>query len=260
MIRMSLWIVGIGLIPGDITLRGMERIRRADRVFLDSYTSVQAEAGLEGAVGRPIEILDRASVESDMLVELAAREDVCLLVPGDGLTATTHLTLLIECLSHGIEAGVVPGISVATVVPGVLGLQWYKFGRATTVPFSREGYRPESPHAVVVSNLGQGLHTLVLLDIDDGRMMTAAEGLRYLLEIDARVGAGVIGSDTLVAAVARAGAGDQRAVSGRLEAVVAADIGPPPHTVVVPGDLHFMEEEALRRIRIDQSPVPAGGR
>ncbi|MCI0497248.1 MAG: diphthine synthase, partial [Thermoplasmata archaeon] len=99
-------------------------------------------------------------------------------------------------------------------------------------------------------NLAAGLHTLVLMDIDGDRMLTAPEALGYLLEVDREKGAGAIDEDTLVAAVARAGASDQTAVAGPLSRVRDTDIGPPPHTVVVIAPLHFMEEESLRRFAI----------
>jgi len=133
----------------------------------------------------------------------------------------------------------------------MLGLQWYKFGRATTVPFPQEGYSPDSPYQAIMSNLEAGLHTLVLLDIRPEGMMTASEGLRQLMDMAARAGEDAIGPETTVAAVARAGAGDQIAVAGRMEDVIAADLGEPPHTVVIPGELHFMEEDALKRFWIE---------
>jgi len=133
----------------------------------------------------------------------------------------------------------------------MLGLQWYKFGRATTVPFPQEGYSPDSPYKAVRSNLKAGLHTLVLLDIRPEGMMTASEGLGQLMDMAARAGESAINSETTVAAVARAGASDQIAVAGRLERVMATDLGPPPHAVVIPGELHFMEQDALKRFWIE---------
>ena len=248
---MVLHIVGIGLVPQDITVRGIETAKLCTRVFLDGYTSVQVEDGLVLLLNADIEVLDRDAVESDRLVKMASEEEVCLLVPGDGMTATTHLTLVMDCAAKGIDVDVVPGISIATVVPGMLGLQWYKFGRATTVPFPQEGYSPDSPYQAVRSNLEAGLHTLVLLDIRPEGLMTASEGLRRLMDMAARAGEDSINSETTVAAVARAGARDQAAVAGKLERVIASDIGPPPHTVVIPGELHFMEEDALKRFWIE---------
>ncbi len=247
---MALHIVGIGLVPQDITVRGIETAKACTRVFLDGYTSVQVEDGLVSLLKEDIETLDRDTIESDQLIEMARDEEVCLLVPGDGMTATTHLTLVMDCEEKGVDVDVVPGISIATVVPGMLGLQWYKFGRSTTVPFPQEGYAPDSPYQAIRSNLETGLHTLVLLDIRPDGLMTASEGLQQLLDMAAKAG-GTFGPGTIVAAVSRAGALDQIAVAGSLENVIAAELGDPPHTVVIPGDLHFMEEDALKRFWID---------
>jgi diphthine synthase len=141
--------------------------------------------------------------------------------------------------------------SVGTVVPGVLGLQWYKFGRTTTIPFPRPNFRPESPYGVIRDNLREGLHTLVLLDIDPPRLMTAREGLEYLMEIESTRHEDVISEDRLVCAVARAGSESQFAAADTVSRLMNADLGPPPHALVFPGSLHYMEERALSKLRLD---------
>jgi diphthine synthase len=136
---------------------------------------------------------------------------------------------------------------VLTAVPGLLGLQHYKFGRTTTLPFPSEGYSPTSPYEVVSENFGRGLHTLVLLDIDadNDRFMTANEGLELLLDMSGRVDRKAFTGDSLACVVARAGSPDAVVRAGRARDLVPLTFGRPLHTIVVPGDLHFMEAEAL---------------
>ena len=204
---------------------------------------------LESLVGRPIKLLGRKDVEdATELVEASRGRRAVLLVAGDPMAATTHVDLRIRARLAGIETRVVHGPSVFTSVAGLLGLQHYKFGRTTTLPFPQEGYSPTSPYEVVCENMARGMHTLVLLDIDaeGSRYMTADLGLRLLLEMEARVGKGFIKPDTLVGVVARAGSDDCVVKAGPIGELGKLDFGPPLHSVVVPGKLHFMEEEALR--------------
>ena len=132
-------------------------------------------------------------------------------------------------------------------MPGLLGLQHYKFGRTTTLPFPEKGYFPESPYDMMAQNLSRGLHTLVLLDIqaDRGRLMTANDGLGLLAGLEARKQGGIFGPDALVGVVGRAGSERPVVRAGRLAALADEDFGPPHHSIVVPGKLHFMEAEAL---------------
>ena len=67
-------------------------------------------------------------------------------------------------------------------------MQFYKFGRTTTLVYPENDYFPESPYDVLVENKTRGLHTLVLLDIhaQENRYMTANEGIQLLLTINSK--------------------------------------------------------------------------
>ena len=90
----------------------------------------------------------------------------------------------------------------------------------------------------------------MLLDIQDTvkRYMTAADGVRWLLEAEERIGQGLIAPDTIICAVARVGSKTEKLVAGYPEAILSADMGGPLHTLVLPGKLHFMEAMALVKL------------
>lgn len=252
--RGRLALVGLGLFDErDITARGLEEIREADIVFCESYTSRLSEGSisrLSEKLGKVIRALDREAVEdASAILEACGGKKVVLLVAGDPLTATTHIDLRLRAARSSIETVVVHAPSVLTAVPGLLGLQHYKFGRTTTLPYPQEGYLPTSPCEMVLENLARGLHTLVLLDIDseNERYMSANEGMRLLLEMARKLGlpARGISDETLVCVVARAGAPDCVVAAGRLGEMILRDFGPALHSMVIPGKLHFMERDAL---------------
>ncbi|MGQ9588386.1 MAG: diphthine synthase [Thermoplasmata archaeon] len=244
--------VGLGLHDEDgVSIAGMKEIERADIVFAEVYTSTLSEGSLDRLSkrsGKKIELLDRAAVEDGRrIIESCVGKRVAFLVVGDPMTATTHVDLRLRATMAGLETTVIHGSSVLTAVPGMLGLQHYKFGRTTTLPFPQEGFSPTSPYEVIAENLSRGIHTLVLLDIDadNQRYMTANEGLHLLLDMERRLGRGVMTDHMTVCVVARAGAPDPVVRAGPLRDLLSEDFGPPPHTIVVPGALHFMEKEAL---------------
>ncbi len=249
----SLVFVGLGLDDErGMTLRGLEEAKAADVVFAEFYTSTLRQGSisrLEKALGKEIRVLSRQEVEdASALLEACKDRKVVLLVAGDPMAATTHVDLRIRAHAVGARTSVVHGPSVFTSVAGLLGLQHYKFGRTTTLPFPQEGYSPTSPYDVVCENISRRLHTLVLLDIDadHSRYMTANEGLHLLMDLEGRVGKGALTKDTVVCVVARAGSDDAVVRAGRIGDILDEDFGPPLHSIVVPGKLHFMEEEALR--------------
>lgn len=250
----ELVFVGLGLDDErGVTLKGLEEARSADSVFAEFYTSTLREGALERLsemIGRGIKTLSREEVEDGKaLLDACADRKVALLVAGDPMTATTHIDLRLRAAKESTETSVVHAPSVLTAVPGLLGLQHYRLGRVTTVPFSREGYAPVSPLEIILDNLERGLHSVVLLDIDSeaGRFMSANEGMEALLEMADRLpGEAGLTERTLVCVVARAGAPDCLLAAGRIADMKARDFGPPMHTIVLPGKLHFMEEEALR--------------
>jgi len=247
-------LVGLGLHDEkDVTVRGMEEIRSADIVFSERYTSRLCEGAisrLSEATGREIRMLTREDVEdASVILEACKGRRAALLVVGDPLTATTHIDLRLRAEKDSIKTAVVHAPSVLTAVPGLLGLQHYKFGRVTTLPFPQKGHLPTSPCEMIIDNLERGLHSMVLLDIDseNDRYMTANEGMRSLLEMSGKLERSeTISSETLVCVVARAGAPDCIVAAGRLRGMGLRDFGQPLHTIVVPGHLHFMEEEALQ--------------
>lgn len=245
--------VGLGLHDEEgVTLRGLDEIAAAEVVFAEAYTSALSEGAMERLAERTekrIEILDRATLEDGTRVlETCKRLNVALLVAGDPMTATTHVELRLRAIAQGTETRVIHGVSAMTAVPGLLGLQHYKFGRTVTLPFPQEGYSPTSPYELIGENVARGLHTLVLLDIDaeSSRFMTANEGMHLLLDMERRTGLRTLSQDSLICVVARAGAPDCGVRAGRVRDLIQVDFGAPLHTIVVPGRLHFMEKDALK--------------
>jgi len=247
-----LTLVGLGLWGAkDVSVAGLEAIRAANRVFAEWYTARLSGAtmeDLEALYGRRVEVLPREAVEDGgVILDAAAAGHAVLIAAGDALTATTHQDLRLRARERGIETRVVHGASIVAAAGALLGLQNYKFGRTTTLVFPEPNYFPTSPYDVVKENLARGLHTLVLLDIraHETRYMSASEGASLLLRMERERGEGALAPATLACAVARAGSEAPEVVAGPLEALARTDLGAPLHTLVVPGRLHFAEEEAL---------------
>lgn len=242
-----LWFVGLGLWDlDDVSFAGRRAIAAADRVFLEGYTSALGGASvaeMEAAWGKPVTVLSRDEIESrpDELLGAARAGTAALLVPGDPMVSTTHVDLRLRARDLGIQTRIVHGASIATAAPGLAGLQNYRFGPATSLPFPHGRWRPTSPAGAIRENQGRGLHTLVYLDIQPGRWMLIPEALDLL-----ESAAGTLGFELpLYVGCARVGSPFPVLAAGTAERLRAVDFGGPLHILIVPGDLHVMEREYL---------------
>ncbi|HIQ39322.1 MAG TPA: diphthine synthase [Methanothermococcus okinawensis] len=246
-------LAGLGLYDEkDMTLKTLEYTKRADKIYAEFYTAALTGTTLnkiEKVIGRKIILLSREDVEcrSDKLIEESRNKTVMFLTAGDPMVATTHVDLVIEAKKRGIDVRIINAPSIYSAV-GITGLQIYKFGRTASIVFPEPNYFPETPYYVIRDNLRMGLHTLCLLDIqsDKNRFMSANEGLKILLEIEDRKRENVLNENTKVVVLARAGSLKPKIVYGKIKDLVNYDFGPPLHSIIIPGKLHFMEEEALK--------------
>ncbi len=98
----------------------------------------------------------------------------------------------------------------------------------------------------ILENRRRGLHTLVLLDVDEvGAPLRADEALRYLLDLARERSETGFDEATLVCALSQVGSETPGMVAGRAKDLLDCDLGSPPQCFVVPGELHFLEKEAL---------------
>ena len=244
--------VGLGLYDEkDISLKGLNELDNCDKVFAEFYTSKLVgldKNTFEKKLGKPIEVLSREESEKgDKILDYASKEKVGFLTCGDPMIATTHVDLRLRAMKRGIETKIVHSGSIVTAAPGLLGLQNYKFGRTTTLAFPEKDYFPTSPYTVIKRNKEMGLHTLVLLDIqaDNNIYMTANQGMELLLKMEEKLGGNILSEDSVICVVGRAGSPDPVIAANTIKVLLNKDFGPPLHTLVVPGNLHFMEVEAL---------------
>ncbi|CAH3176884.1 unnamed protein product [Porites lobata] len=273
-----LYLVGLGLGDAkDITVKGLEIVKRADYVFLEAYTSILCvgQEVLEEFYGRKIQLADRETVEqnSDLILEHANNKDVAFLVVGDPFGATTHTDLVLRAHQLNIPYQVIHNASIMNAV-GCCGLQLYNFGETVSIVLWTDTWKPDSFYDKIAANKKQGLHTLCLLDIkvkeqsmenlmrgkkvyEPPRYMSVNEAVKQLLEIpktrDLKGEEPVYTGASVAVGLARVGSTNQRIVCGTMEELLSHDLGPPLHSLVIPGHLHFLEKDMLRMFALNPS-------
>lgn len=266
-----LYLIGLGLGDAtDITVKGLQAVKRCSRVYLEAYTSILTvgQEALEDFYGKRLILADRDLVEqaADEILKDADVTDVAFLVVGDPFGATTHSDLVLRAVNAGIPYKVIHNASIMNAV-GCCGLQLYNFGETVSFVFWTETWRPESFFDKICKNRTAGLHTLCLLDIkvkeqsvenmmrgkkiyEPPRFMTVRQAADQLIQIiDRRRGEGEelgVTEDTVCVGMARLGADDQAVRVATLRQLASCDLGAPLHSLVVTGRLHPLEVDMLR--------------
>ena len=246
---MALYFIGLGLNnEKDITVNGLEAVKKCNAVYLEDYTSTLncSKEDLEKFYGKKIISAGRNLVEADEneIIENAKSKNVALLVAGDPLVATTHIDLFLRAKKEDVKCHVVHNSSIITAV-GITGLQIYKFGKTTSIPLENENI--EAPYDVLKDNLGLGLHTLLLLDLnpEEEKFLSINDTIRYLLKAELKRNERIFSEKTLCVGCARIGSENQIIKAGAAKELLKFNFGKPVHCLIVPGKLHFMEEDGL---------------
>src|SRR3989344_6748515 len=245
---MTLYLIGLGLGDDrDLTLRGLETAKMCTKIYLECYTSLHPESDkekLEQRIGKNILLADRTTVEqqTEKLLDAAKSGNAALLVVGDPLFATTHTDLLMRARSLGIAVQVIHNASVFAAVAQT-GLQPYKFGKITSIPFPEKNFHPTGFFEVLKQNLSIEAHTLFLLDLrpSEKRFLTIAQAIELLLEIVHEKKDAAISGKTMAIGCARLGSANQKIVYATLDELQKMEFGTAPYCLIIPAKLHFAE-------------------
>jgi len=271
---MVLYIVGLGLgDEKDITVKGLEAVKRCDRIYLEAYTSILGvnKSALEKFYGHEILEADRDTVEqeAEAILEAAMTSEVAFLVVGDPFGATTHTDLVLRARQKGVKVEIIHNASIMNAI-GAAGLQLYNYGQTVSVPFWTDSWRPDSFYEKIRENAAIGLHTLCLLDIkvkeqsienlcrgrkvyEPPRYMTVNQCIEQLLEAEETHQKSICTPQTMAVGVARVGQPTQVIVSGTLEELLNVDFGAPLHSFVICGRMHELEAEFIKAYRAPAS-------
>ncbi len=240
-------IAGLGVSPRSTApLSLLERCRGA-RTYLDVYTTYMDEeeiVWLEEALGAIR--AGREDLESpEKILGEASTGDVCLLVYGDPYIATTHQSLRVMAMRRGIPVRTIYSSSFINAVLGECGLHAYKLGFIGSILRGDVGSR-NYVYRQVGRTLELRRHSVIIPTGYNGSLGDLFEDLSAA---ERNFKEGFFSDDTYLIAVSRAGKDDQRIVAGTLgELAKDKPQIKEPFSLVVPGELHFTEEEALEAL------------
>lgn len=232
---MTLYLISLGLSDEkDISLKGLEAIKKCSEIYLENYTSFLqvSKEKLEKFYNKKIILADRDFVESNFPLEKAKKQNIALLIIGDVFSATTHISLFLEAKKNKIEVKVIHNASILTAI-GITGLSLYKFGQIISIPSNYK--ETSSPYENFLINHKNNLHTLFLLDLD----LEIKDALNYLLSKG-------LDKKTLCVACEKLGSENQKIRAASAEKLLKEKFSQ-PCCLIIPSKLHFIEEEALKQ-------------
>ncbi|MCD4759990.1 diphthine synthase [archaeon] len=240
---MVLYMIGIGLNDEkDISVKGLELVKKADVVYLDNYTSILnvGVSKLEDFYGKKIILADRDIVENqvDKILKEASSKSVAFLVVGDVFSATTHFGMFMGAKEKGIDVEVVHNASILNAVSET-GLFLYQFGKITSIPFDNSDVK--TPVNVFNDNYEKGYHTLFLLDLSPkvGKFLDVSEAVKYLVSNG-------VSEDLICVGCSRMGSNEQEIKTAKLKDIELSKF---PQCLIIPGKMHFLEEEAIEKFK-----------
>jgi len=245
-----LWFVGLGISGlGSISLDAQNILKKADIVYLEQFTSIIPKSDitkLKKLVSGEFKAVKRWMVEDGQeILENAKKKNIVLLSYGDPYIATTHIELRTRAIQEKIKTNTIHASSVITALVGECGLHYYKIGKVVTI---MKEIQSTSAYYAIYGNLLSGDHTILLLEYnqDADFFLDPKDALSNLLASEKEQARNVLSQNIFAIVTSRIGLKDQMITAGKISSLIKLDFGKPPHTIIIPGSLHFTESDALK--------------
>jgi diphthine synthase len=245
-----LWFVGLGITgPDSLSEKTQKIISDSDVVYLEQFTSPMPDSDVQKIKQNTkgeFKFAPRWLVEDGKeILQNAKSKQVCLLSFGDPYIATTHMELRVRAIQEKIKTATVHASSAITSLIGECGLHYYKVGKTVTI---MSGIPSTTAYYTIFDNLKLANHTVVLLEYNQNKnfFLDPKDALQSLLATEKEQARKVISESTYVIVASRIGQENQKIISGKITSLLSFDFGPPPHSIVIPGTMHFTESDALK--------------
>ncbi|NDB91722.1 MAG: diphthine synthase [Nitrososphaeria archaeon] len=244
-----LWFVGLGIGgPDAISEKSRKIISESDIVYFEQFTSPMSEDQtkfLQQLTKGQFRLAPRWLVEDGKeILEVAKTNTVALLSYGDPYIATTHIELRVRAIQDGTKTDTIHASSAITSLIGECGLHFYKVGKTVTI---MSGIPSATAYYTIFENLKLGNHTIVLLEWNQNKnfFLDPKDAISSLLEQEKEQTRKVFSGETYGIVASRIGEANQKIIAGKFSAL-NVDYGAPPHTIIIPGIMHFTESDALK--------------
>jgi diphthine synthase len=240
---MTLHLIGTGMTQNSLPADALAILKTSDKIYLENYTVnfPYPKEELEKNYNIKIQELSRQQVENESILKEAKTKNIALLVCGDSLSATTHMQLILEAKKQNIPYKVYHNASILTTIAET-GLSLYKFGKTTSMPnWTEHTNKPTSFINYIKQNLSIDAHSLILTDIG----LEIKNAIEQLMESSEKEN---LKLPEKIIAISHAGMPKQKIFYDIPQDLQNKNI-PMPFCLIIPSNLHFLEEEALKNLK-----------
>jgi diphthine synthase len=256
-----LWLIGLGIEGIDgMSMKGRAILETCKLIYIERFTGYLSESELRELRlhckhddNNVVNVVGRLFVEDGRdILEQASNNEVAIIVYGDPLIATTYIELFLRATKRSIKVEVIHSASGITSLIGESGLQIYKFGRTSTI--MSEPQSAISVYNTLFDNLLLGNHTLILTEYNETKdnispfFLDPNDAMKMLLDVEKDQRSRAFTEETYVIVASRIGRADKKIISGQTRSLLETNYGTGPHSLIVPGRLHFVEQEAISNI------------
>ena len=248
-----LWFIGLGISGiSELSDSTLEVIKNAEIVYLESFTSPISDTEkkqLEDISGGEFKTAKRWLVEDgNEILENAKNRETVLISYGDPYIATTHLELKTRAIRDDIETRTIHSSSIVSSLIGEVGLHYYKVGKVLTI--MNDPKSMITPYNTIFDNLLSKTHSVILLEYNEDKsfFLDPKDAFSLLLDAEKTQNRKVISEETFAIVASRIGKNNQKIISGHISNLIKKEFGESPHSIIIPGRLHFTESDALKTI------------
>ena len=248
-----LWFIGLGVSGiSELSDSTISVIKNADIVYLESFTSPISESEkhqLREISNGEFKVAKRWLVEDgNEILENAKNKKTVLISYGDPYIATTHSELKTRAINDKIETKTIHSSSIVSSLIGEVGLHYYKVGKVLTI--MNDPKSMITPYNTIFNNLLNKTHSVILLEYNEDKsfFLEPQDALSLLLDVEKTQNRKIISTNTFTIIASRIGKNDQRIISGKISNLLKKQFGEPPHSIIIPGSLHFTESDAVKTV------------
>lgn len=236
------YLISLGLNKKGLSLEALEAVKKCKKVYLENYTVdfPYTTQELEKVLGKKIIKLEREQVEKQHFIDEVKKKNIALLIYGNVLVATTHISLILKCKKQKIPYKIIHAASIFDAVAET-GLQLYKFGKITNIT----KHPSESFFKTIEENNKIGAHTLILLDIG----LTVSDALTKLKEIAKKRNFKL----KQIIVCSKLGTKEAIMIYGEINKLIKKAEQKQfklPACIILLSKLHFIEKEAIEKLKV----------
>ncbi len=269
-----LYLIGVGVDEfNSIGLGSLEILKHIDLVYIERFTGFLSEDFVnkindyinnnsKSQKKVEIKIIKRWFIEDGReILENSLNQNICILIYGDPLLATTYNELLVRARKKSIEYKIIHSSSGISSLVGESGLHPYKFGKMVTM--MSDPMSSITVYDTIYNNLCLGLHTLILAEYnnDDGKInfdsnntnpffLSPRRVIELLLEREDELKLLNLSKESFIIIASRIGQSNSKVISGKISSILDLNFESGPHSVMIPGSLHFTEVDAIKNLTV----------